>query len=261
MESGYIEKKIYHESKCWRYVRENIKYFRGLKGWTQLDLAEKIGCGDGKIKGLEQGTIKFTQVSLDEICRVFDISIDLLFVSREHYLTRVSSYDYARVKNATPKLYSVLKSIIQDFSYLLGIVNTYNYNQHSMRICYEMAELLNITNATLNQHKVLLTKILKAQVEKEVISLASEDLFKEKRSSYLTYDALQDKIPPLYKFFSDIMESNSPRISSILRIPIYVKDTRDILGCVWICFSGGKRIKDAKLNSHEREINKAIWRL
>ncbi len=255
------EKKRCPEMQWWRYVKENMKYYRRLKDWTQADLAEKIGCGNGKIKGLEQGTIKFTQVSLDELCRALDISIDLLFIPHTHYLTRISPSDHARIKSSLPNFYSVLKDNIENFSthYVLGIVNTYNYNQYSQKVCYETADLLKITHPALSQHKNLLLNILKTHIEKEYISSVGEDLLKEKRASCFAFNELKEKIHPLYKLFSHLIESCNLEISTLLRIPILIQDSRDLFGGIWVCLSDGGRIKKERLISIEEEIYNVIW--
>jgi transcriptional regulator with XRE-family HTH domain len=255
--------KTSNEMECWRDVRENIKYFRGLKGWTQADLSERIGCGEGRISKLEQGSIKFTQSSITAVCKALDISIEQLFVSHRHYLNRVSPREHARVKNTISRFYSILTYSIPEFfiHYLAGVLNTYDYDPCSKRIYYKIAEALNISRSAVDHHRDVFISLLKTHIEKSLISLATEELLKEKTTCYFSYKDIENKIEPIYKFLSSIMmESDNFKISFILRIPIYVKETKDIFGGLWVCFNGGKKITGERLKEVEREINNAIWK-
>lgn len=60
-------------------LSEKIKFFRTLKGWTQEDMAEKLGMSITGYGNIERGDTDVTLSKLEEIVRVLGIELRELF--------------------------------------------------------------------------------------------------------------------------------------------------------------------------------------
>ncbi len=64
---------------------EKIKEFRFANGWTQKELAEKIGQAQSTIFYWEQNKQEPTISALKKLCEVFDVSADYLLGLTDGY--------------------------------------------------------------------------------------------------------------------------------------------------------------------------------
>lgn len=64
---------------CRDVLRRNIVIFRKWKGWTQFDLAEKLGKNKNTISLYERGEIVPTPEVLDEMAILFGRSLSEFF--------------------------------------------------------------------------------------------------------------------------------------------------------------------------------------
>ncbi|MGB0867432.1 MAG: helix-turn-helix transcriptional regulator [Granulosicoccaceae bacterium] len=59
----------------------HIRKWRRAQGWTQADLAEKLGCSQSRVSQIEKSGLGDFSISLArKLARVFSCSIDDLFV-------------------------------------------------------------------------------------------------------------------------------------------------------------------------------------
>jgi transcriptional regulator with XRE-family HTH domain len=57
----------------------NIKNYRKQKGWTQVDLAQRLGCSQAMITAYERGSKKPAADKLTNIAQALGVTIDQLF--------------------------------------------------------------------------------------------------------------------------------------------------------------------------------------
>ena len=62
-----------------------IKYLRGLKHWSQEDLALEAGINKNYISDLERGRRNPTVKILDKICNALGINLEVLFKGIEKF--------------------------------------------------------------------------------------------------------------------------------------------------------------------------------
>lgn len=60
-------------------VANNLKYYRGLKGLTQRQLAGEIGVSHNTISSWESGTNSIDIVVLMQICDLLEITLDEIY--------------------------------------------------------------------------------------------------------------------------------------------------------------------------------------
>jgi transcriptional regulator with XRE-family HTH domain len=60
---------------------ERIKFFRGLKGWTQEDMAEKLNMSVTGYGNIERGDTNVSLLKLEEVAKVLGIELQELFSS------------------------------------------------------------------------------------------------------------------------------------------------------------------------------------
>ena len=248
------------ENKWWTDARTNLRYLRKKQGWSQFELAEKMDCSDAKIKALEQGKTHFTQASLDDICKVFNMSIFELLTSRESYLKRIARSDHIRVKLRLSTIYSALQSSLPNFGriYEGGFINTFGYNTNTAKIYYETCEFLKFRSAKANQDMDIILKMMKGQVEKENVSLAVIELLEERDSQCVSIEDIKTKTSPVWRLLSNFMKSYDIELSHMLRLPIYLRHTKDIFGVIWIALSDKKGVDEKIIDNLTDKINQTL---
>ena len=79
----------------------NIKYHRGLRGWSQVKLAEKIGISTNFLADIETGKSWISSSTLVRLANCFEIEVYELFIPDD---------------TTNDKLKRTVKSIINDIS-------------------------------------------------------------------------------------------------------------------------------------------------
>jgi len=67
------------ESDIRRVLSTNIKYYRGLRGWSQVVLAEKIGISTNFLADIETGKSWVSPSTLSKLANIFQIEVYELF--------------------------------------------------------------------------------------------------------------------------------------------------------------------------------------
>jgi transcriptional regulator with XRE-family HTH domain len=67
------------EMELRRILSTNIKHFRGLRGWSQVKLAEKIGISTNFLADVETGKSWVSSLTLVKLANCFDIDVYELF--------------------------------------------------------------------------------------------------------------------------------------------------------------------------------------
>jgi transcriptional regulator with XRE-family HTH domain len=67
------------ENELRRILSFNIKYYRGLKGWSQVKLAEKIGISTNFLADVETGKSWVSSLTLVKLANCFEIEVYELF--------------------------------------------------------------------------------------------------------------------------------------------------------------------------------------
>ena len=71
------------EAEIRRILSANIKYYRSLRGWSQVVLAEKIGISTNFLADIETGKSWVSSLTLTKIANVFEIEVYKLFQSEK----------------------------------------------------------------------------------------------------------------------------------------------------------------------------------
>jgi len=61
-------------------LSKNIKHFRGLRGWSQVKLAEKIGISTNFLADIETGKSWVSSLTLVKLANCFKIDVYRLFI-------------------------------------------------------------------------------------------------------------------------------------------------------------------------------------
>jgi len=64
-------------------LSKNIRLLRKQKGWTQIDLAEKLSCTQGIITAYENGVKQPSADKITAMAKLFDVTTDELFGRKE----------------------------------------------------------------------------------------------------------------------------------------------------------------------------------
>ncbi|MDR2966299.1 MAG: helix-turn-helix domain-containing protein [Treponema sp.] len=67
------------EAELRRVFSTNIKYYRGLRGWSQVKLAEKIGISTNFLADIETGKSWISSLTLVKLAKCFEIQAYELF--------------------------------------------------------------------------------------------------------------------------------------------------------------------------------------
>ena len=67
------------EAEIRRILSSNIKYFRGLRGWSQVVLAEKINISTNFLADIETGKSWISSFTLSKLTNIFEIEVYELF--------------------------------------------------------------------------------------------------------------------------------------------------------------------------------------
>ena len=96
---------IMEETELRRILSANIKYYRGLRKWSQAVLAEKIGISNNFLADIETGKSWVSSSTLVKLVNIFEIDAHELFKSQK-----------------TPKdeTKEVIKSIVDDITVIFG---------------------------------------------------------------------------------------------------------------------------------------------
>ena len=112
-------------------ISEKLLYYRKSKGYSQEELAEKIGVSRQAVSKWERGESLPDSNNLIALSRLYSISIDeLLGINTYDYENTQSKanidsgYFHTNTDNDTAKLYKPSKSIFTDFPYevLISII-------------------------------------------------------------------------------------------------------------------------------------------
>jgi transcriptional regulator with XRE-family HTH domain len=74
---GYFFMK---ENELRRVLSLNIKYYRGLRGWSQMKLAEEIGISTNFLADIETGKSWVSSLTLVKLANCFEIEVYELFL-------------------------------------------------------------------------------------------------------------------------------------------------------------------------------------
>jgi len=93
---------IMEEADLKRILSSKIKYYRGLKGWSQVRLAEKIDISTNFLADVETGKSWVSSLTLVKLANCFGIEV----------------YDLFRPEDTMPpdEVKETVKSLITDFS-------------------------------------------------------------------------------------------------------------------------------------------------
>ena len=69
------------ENELRRILSANIKHFRGLRGWSQVVLAEKIDISTNFLADVETGKSWISSLTLSKLANIFEIEAYELFKS------------------------------------------------------------------------------------------------------------------------------------------------------------------------------------
>ena len=67
------------EAELRRVLSTNIKHYRGLRGWSQVILAEKIGISTNFLADIETGKSWVSSLTLSKLASIFEIEVYELF--------------------------------------------------------------------------------------------------------------------------------------------------------------------------------------
>jgi len=67
------------EAELRRVLSANIKHFRGLRGWSQVVLAEKIGISTNFLADIETGKSWVSSLTLIKLANIFEVEVYELF--------------------------------------------------------------------------------------------------------------------------------------------------------------------------------------
>jgi transcriptional regulator with XRE-family HTH domain len=67
------------EAELRRILSTNIKYYRGLRGWSQVVLAEKINISTNFLADIETGKSWVSSLTLSKLATIFGIEVYELF--------------------------------------------------------------------------------------------------------------------------------------------------------------------------------------
>jgi len=89
------------ETELRRVLSANIKHYRGLRNWSQVVLADKIGISTNFLADIETGKSWVSSMTLTKLANIFEIDVYELFKSPK-----------------TPKdeTKDVIKSLVNDIS-------------------------------------------------------------------------------------------------------------------------------------------------
>lgn len=79
-----IINNINYSSQSRKILSNNIAYFRIERGWTQEDLAEKLGTNSVYVSNLENAKKNIRIDYIDKLTKVFGISPEQLFIVRKN---------------------------------------------------------------------------------------------------------------------------------------------------------------------------------
>jgi len=79
MSSGQVEFFHMEEADLRRILSAKIKYYRGLKGWSQVKLAEKIDISTNFLADIETGKSWVSSLTLVKLANCFGIEVHDLF--------------------------------------------------------------------------------------------------------------------------------------------------------------------------------------
>jgi len=71
------------EAELRRVLSTNIKHYRGLRGWSQVVLAEKIGISTNFLADIETGKSWISSLTLTKLANIFEIEVYDLFKSKK----------------------------------------------------------------------------------------------------------------------------------------------------------------------------------
>lgn len=57
-------------------MRDNLKYYRKLNGFTQQEMADKLGISKSYYNEIERGVSNGTVIIFKQIAKIFDIEFD-----------------------------------------------------------------------------------------------------------------------------------------------------------------------------------------
>jgi transcriptional regulator with XRE-family HTH domain len=89
------------ETDLRRVLSANIKHYRGLRSWSQVVLAEKIGISTNFLADIETGKSWISSATLSKLANIFEIEVYELFKSKK------------TLKNETRE---AIKSVVNDIS-------------------------------------------------------------------------------------------------------------------------------------------------
>ena len=92
------------ESDIRRVLSANIKYYRGLRGWSQVVLAEKISISTNFLADIETGKSWVSSLTLSKLANIFEIDVHELFKPKN---------------KPTPEAKEAIKSLVNDISVTL----------------------------------------------------------------------------------------------------------------------------------------------
>jgi len=90
------------EAELRRILSAKIKYYRGLKGWSQVKLAERIDISTNFLADIETGKSWVSSLTLVKLANSFGVEV----------------YELFRPENETPsdEIKETVKSLMTDFS-------------------------------------------------------------------------------------------------------------------------------------------------
>jgi transcriptional regulator with XRE-family HTH domain len=71
------------EAELRRVLSTNIKHYRGLRKWSQVVLAEKIGMSTNFLADIETGKSWVSPLTLTKLANIFEIEVYELFKSQK----------------------------------------------------------------------------------------------------------------------------------------------------------------------------------
>lgn len=92
----------------------NLRYFRKVRGWTQQELADKIGTSYMAVSNYERGIRTPDYPTLEALADIFNVSIDRLFGKEETFDELDGFLEYLKNREEGRLLFSKLRGASVD---------------------------------------------------------------------------------------------------------------------------------------------------
>ena len=103
------------EAELRQVFSSNIKYYRGLRGWSQVKLAEKIGISTNFLADIETGKSWISSLTLVKLAKCFEIDAYELFKPENTPNSEVNEAVNSLIRDINVTFEQSLKQISQKY--------------------------------------------------------------------------------------------------------------------------------------------------